>query len=118
IPQAVLFRSGADEVSPRALPVVAHIGAVLRDIPNQVSLGGACRCRSHPQPALQEQLGSVHGAQLEFVGAAEPQVWNRRVETSVASYGPYRPTGSNYTPAGRALNRRVEIVILDEPARP
>jgi chemotaxis protein MotB len=40
IPQAVLFRSGADEVSPRALPVVAHIGAVLRDIPNQVSLVG------------------------------------------------------------------------------
>ena len=35
---------------------------------------------------------------------------------SVASYGPYRPAAPNDTMDGRASNRRVEIVILDEPA--
>jgi len=33
---------------------------------------------------------------------------------SIASYGPYRPAAPNDTVDGRASNRRVEIVILDE----
>jgi chemotaxis protein MotB len=33
---------------------------------------------------------------------------------SIASYGPYHPAASNDTADGRAANRRVEIVILDE----
>lgn len=33
---------------------------------------------------------------------------------SIASYGPYRPAAPNDTEDGRASNRRVEIVILDE----
>jgi chemotaxis protein MotB len=34
---------------------------------------------------------------------------------SIASYGPYRPAAPNDTVDGRASNRRVEIVILDDP---
>src|SRR5579872_3468634 len=40
IPQAVLFPSGEDEIGRQALPIVAHIAGVLRDMPNQVSLVG------------------------------------------------------------------------------
>ncbi len=34
---------------------------------------------------------------------------------SMAGYGPYRPVSDNATAAGRQLNRRVDLVVLDEP---
>jgi chemotaxis protein MotB len=34
---------------------------------------------------------------------------------SMAGYGPYRPVSDNTTAAGRQLNRRVDLVVLDEP---
>ena len=33
---------------------------------------------------------------------------------SAAGYAEYRPTATNTTPEGRAMNRRVDIVILSE----
>jgi len=33
---------------------------------------------------------------------------------SVSSDGAYRPASSNDTPTGRASNRRVEILVVDE----
>ena len=35
---------------------------------------------------------------------------------SVAGYGPYRPIASNSTAAGRRLNRRVDLVVVDKAA--
>jgi flagellar motor protein MotB len=35
----------------------------------------------------------------------------------VQSYGSYNPKDSNETEAGRAENRRVEILLLDESAQ-
>src|SRR5712692_3518180 len=40
LPQAILFPSGEDRISPQALPILARIADVLRDIPNDVSLIG------------------------------------------------------------------------------
>ena len=40
LPQAILFAPGDDRVSTAALPVVDQIGAVLRAIPNQVTVAG------------------------------------------------------------------------------
>jgi chemotaxis protein MotB len=40
LPQAVLFASGDDHISPLAFPMVSQIAAVLRDIKNKVTLVG------------------------------------------------------------------------------
>jgi chemotaxis protein MotB len=37
-------------------------------------------------------------------------------QLSAAGYGEFRPIATNGTPLGRALNRRVEIVVLREEA--
>jgi chemotaxis protein MotB len=37
---------------------------------------------------------------------------------SIESFGSNHPLGPNDTEAGRAANRRVEILILDDPASP
>jgi outer membrane protein OmpA-like peptidoglycan-associated protein len=38
----------------------------------------------------------------------------RAGEVLIRGYGAQRPLGDNATEAGRALNRRVEIILLDD----
>jgi outer membrane protein OmpA-like peptidoglycan-associated protein len=45
---------------------------------------------------------------LVFLGGRNPE------DITVRGYGAERPLGDNGTPEGQALNRRVEITILDE----
>ena len=114
--QVVLFSSGQDTVSPEALPTIAQIADVLRDIPNKVLLiGHADTIPVHNRRFRNNWDLSMARSQkiLELLsdtyGIPESRL-------SIASYGPYRPAAPNDTVDGRASNRRVEIVILDEPA--
>ena len=115
LPQVVLFSSGDDTVSTGALPTIAQIAGVLRDIPNQVRLIG----HADTVPIHNRRFGS--NWELSMARSQKIlELLSRRygiAETrlSVASYGPYRPAAPNDTTDGRASNRRVEIVILDEP---
>jgi chemotaxis protein MotB len=38
-------------------------------------------------------------------------------QLSTAGYGEYRPVASNATPEGRALNRRIEIILASPRVR-
>jgi chemotaxis protein MotB len=116
LPQTVLFRPGADAVSPRAYAAVAAVAEVLRGIPNDVRLVGhadtvpihTSRFHSNWDLSLARSRRILQLLSSRY-GIAESRL-------SIASYGPYRPAASNDTAEGRASNRRVEIVILDEPA--
>lgn len=117
VPQAVLFASGADQVSRRAQPIVAHIAGVLRDIPNQVSLVGYADSVPIHNRHFKNNWDLSTARSLNLLALLSHRYGIAESRLSVASYGPYRPAGPNDTPAGRARNRRVEIVILDEAAR-
>ena len=117
IPQAVLFASGQGAINPKALPMVAQIADVLRDIPNKVILVGHAdatpihsqRFRSNWELSADRSLRLLELLTQQY-GIAEERL-------SVASQGSYSPKGRNDTQDGRAANRRVEIVILaDAPA--
>jgi chemotaxis protein MotB len=116
LPQTVLFASGEDQISPDALPLVTEIAEVLRDIPNRVSLVG--HADSIPIHNLRFksnwELSAARGLRLLELLSGQFEIPESRL--SIASDGPYRPIDSNDTPDGRAVNRRVEIVILDEPS--
>jgi chemotaxis protein MotB len=114
LPQAVLFSPGADTVSPQALPSIAEIAAVLCDIPNDVQLVGHAdtvpihnrRFHSNWDLSMARSQKILELLSIRY-GISESRL-------SIASYGPYRPAAPNDTLDGRASNRRVEIVILDE----
>jgi chemotaxis protein MotB len=114
LPQVILFSSGEDTVSPRALPTIAQIAGVLRDIPNHVRLIG----HADTVPIHNRRFGSnwelsmARSQKILELLSGEYGIPESRL--SVASYGPYRPAATNDTTDGRASNRRVEIVILDE----
>jgi chemotaxis protein MotB len=116
LPQAALFASGQDVISPQAIPTISRIADVLRDMPNQVSLIG----HADPTPIHSKrfsnnwELSAARSLRLlEFLtgryGIAEDRL-------TVASQGSYNPKGPNDTEDGRAANRRVEIVILNDAA--
>ncbi len=117
LPQALLFEPGEDRINADALPTVKAIGDVLNKIPNNVSLVG----HTDATPihnwhfANNWELAAARGLRLLELLSSRYGIEESRL--SVASFGSYNPKSSNDTPDGRASNRRVEIVILDNYAR-
>jgi len=114
LPQAILFPSGEDRISPQALPILARIADVLRDIPNEVSLiGHADAVPIHNRHFKSNwDLSMARSLRILEVLSRRYQISESRLH--IASYGPYRPQSPNNTAGGRARNRRVEIVISGE----
>ncbi len=116
LPQTILFASGDDRITDSALPIVEEIAEVLRDVPNRVTLiGHADSIPIHTRRFKNNwELSAARGLRLLETLSSRFGIDESRL--SVSSDGANRPKSSNETPDGRAENRRVEIVILDEPA--
>jgi len=114
LPQTILFASGTDVVSAEARPTVEQIAAVLREIPNKVTLvGHADAVPIHNRRFKNNwELAAARSLRLLEMLGRDGGIEESRL--SVASYSSFDPKGTNATPDGRASNRRVEIVILDE----
>lgn len=117
LPQTILFASGDDRISSSALPIVEEIADVLRDVPNKVSLiGHADSIPIHNRRFKNNwELSAARG--LRLLETLNTRFGIPESRLSVSSDGVNSPKSSNETPDGRAENRRVEIVILDEPGR-
>ena len=113
IPQALLFSAGQDSINSDALGSVAVIGDLLSKIPNNVRLvGHADAIPIHNQRFHNNwELAAARGLRLLELLSTKYGIAESRL--SVESYGSYDPKSTNDTPDGRAINRRVEIVILD-----
>ena len=117
LPQAILFPSGEDQVSEEAFPTINGIAEVLRGIPNKIALVGHAdavpihnsRFKNNWELSAARSLSLLSLLATEY-GIDEPRL-------SVQSYGAYSPKGSNDTEEGRAQNRRVEIIILDQTSQ-
>ena len=115
LPQAVLFASGDDQVNREAQPLIGKIADVLRDVPNQVNLiGHADSVPIHNRRFKNNwELSAARSLRLlEMLSGSDYGIPESRL--SVVSDGSFRPRDSNDTPDGRASNRRVEIVILND----
>jgi chemotaxis protein MotB len=113
LPQALLFRPGQDRINEDALATVSAIGEVLNRIPNSVSLvGHADAVPIHNRRFSNNwELAAARGLRLLDLLSNRYGIAESRL--SVESYGSYDPKSTNDTPDGRAMNRRVEIVIRD-----
>jgi chemotaxis protein MotB len=112
--QAALFPSGEDVVSEEALGGLEKVAAAINRLPNPVRLEGhtdsvpirTLRFKSNWELsaarsiALMELLSSSFGVP--------------RDRLSIAGYADTAPIASNDDQVGRARNRRVDIVILNE----
>lgn len=111
---SVLFDSGLAQVRSDARPLLAMIAMLIRDRSNLIVIEGhtdniPIRTGRYPSnwelstaraTAVLVHLINSHGLNPE--------------RFSAAGYGEFRPVAANATPAGRAKNRRVDILFLDE----
>lgn len=113
--QTVLFASGEDQVNRQALPALSEIAAVIRETKNKVVLvGHADMVPIHNRRFRNNwELSAARSLRLLALLTTEYGIPESRL--SIQSYGSNHPLGSNDTESGRAANRRVEILILDNP---
>jgi len=117
LPQAILFPSGDDRVSPSALPIVAQIAEVLNSIPNQVALVGHADSVPIHNQRFRDNWALSSARSLTLLELLTGRFGVDESRLSLQSFGSNAPKDSNDTEAGRAENRRVEILILDGAAQ-
>jgi len=114
LPQAILFSSGDDRVAPSAFPILSQIAEVLSGIPNKVALVGHADSIPIHNSRFQNNWELSAARSLSLLTLLTNQYGIPESRLSLQSYGSNSPKSSNDTEAGRAENRRVEILILDD----
>jgi len=112
--QATFFPSGADTVEPNTYPSVEKIAQIIHDLPNSVRLEGhtdaipihTARFRSN------WELSAARAIAMMELFSGRFEIPPQRM--AIAGYADTAPLDSNDTPEGRAHNRRVDIVILNQ----
>lgn len=106
------FPSGSADLKLQALPILAKIARILSTVPEEIRVEG----HTDNVPIHNAQFAS--NWQLSTARAVE--VLNLLIthfgfapdRLSAAGYAQYHPVASNSTSQGRAVNRRVDIVVL------
>lgn len=112
---SILFPSGSARLQPDAVPVLRRIARILKDFPNPIRVEGYTDnvpIRTLAFPSNWE-LSAARAASVVHLFTDEG-IDPRRM--AAIGYGEWRPVADNATPEGRARNRRVVLVILENAA--
>jgi chemotaxis protein MotB len=115
--QATFFPSGEDAIDPKTYPIVEKIAQTIRELPNSVRLEGhtdsipihTVRFHSNWELSAARSIGMMELLSDHF------EVPRQRM--AIAGYADTAPLDSNDTPEGRAHNRRVDVVILNQQVK-
>ena len=111
LPADSLFISGSARLDPRADELLARVAQALR---GQLALGGEVLVIGHgdnaPPASLQFSTG-WHLTRARAQSVADALVAQRVTATRAEGRAEFEPRAPNTTPAGRALNRRIEIEL-------
>ncbi len=112
--QAALFPSGEDAIAPEATPSLEKVAGAIIQIPNPVRLEGHTDSRPISTKRFRSNwdLSSARSIALLEILTTRFNVPPGHI--SIAGYADTAPMDSNETEEGRARNRRVDIVILNE----
>lgn len=108
---AKFFASGEAQIAPSQLPVLEAVIKTIAPLGNQFEIDGFTDSVPIQSGAFRDnwELSAARAAEVLRYALAHSSMNPDRFE--IAGYGPYRTIGDNSTEQGRALNRRVEIVV-------
>lgn len=110
----VLFPKSSAELTPEAYALLQQISSALAKIPNYLRVEGHTDNLPINTPLFPSnwELSTARATNVTKVLISAAHISPQRL--SATGYSEYRPVASNDSEAGRALNRRVDIVILKE----
>jgi chemotaxis protein MotB len=114
--QATFFPSGEDTVDPNTYPSIEKIAQTIRELPNTVRLEGhtdSVPIHTARFPSNWE-LSAARGIAMMELLSGRFEIPRQRL--AIAGYADTAPLDSNDTQEGRAHNRRVDVVILNQRA--
>ena len=114
---AILFDSGKADIKPEGRQILQKVADVIGQVEDKairveghtdnVKIGSALT-RAFPSNWELSAARAINVARyLQRLGV-DPNL------LSAAAYGEYRPVSENDTPEGRAMNRRIEIVLVPQ----
>ena len=109
----ILYELGRAEIREQGREILAIISDILKDIPNDIMIEGHTDnlpIRTDEFPSNWE-LSTARAVNVIKFLIEERDFDPARL--SAAGYSEYRPAAENNTAAGRAENRRVEVVVLN-----
>lgn len=112
--ESILFNSAEAALKPDAMNKLISIGKILKNVEGKIRVEG----NTDNLPIKNDrynsnwQLSSIRASNVAELLIEKSGVDPSRV-TAVGN-GEYKPVASNATPEGRAQNRRVNIVIIDD----
>lgn len=113
LPEQLLFTSGKAEMQPAGLRVLDTLATILQGIPQEIVVEG--HTDSIPIRTFQFESNFHLSAERALnVGYYLLRSGMPSAAFSVRGYGETRPLAANSTQAGRARNRRVEILLTSK----
>ena len=116
LPAEKLFQPGTAQISPAALPLIDQIAsAITGKYPRQlIAIEGHTDNTVIPTnpPITSHQLASIQATAIFNVLARRNRLPAQQL--FLVAHGANHPVASNATPAGKAANRRVELVVYPE----
>jgi chemotaxis protein MotB len=113
--QAAFFPSGDDTIDPKSYEPIDKIASIFRDVPNPIRLEGHTDSIPIHTAHFRNnwELSAARGVAMLELMNTKFGIPHERL--AVVGYADTVPKASNDTEEGRARNRRVDIVILNQP---
>jgi chemotaxis protein MotB len=112
--EAGFFASGSSEIQPSSIDLLTRLAASLPSSPLRVE-GHTDNVPIHTaQFASNWELSTARATTIARMLLDHPNIHPNNL--SAAGYAEFHPIASNATEAGRAQNRRVDIILLRPPA--
>lgn len=105
-----LFKSGSDQLDPERVPLFERIGQGVNTEPGPVRVEGYSDSDKLSSISFPDNT-ALSKARADTVGALVRKALNDPGRVTTEGYGEAQPIAPNTTAAGKAQNRRVEIVI-------
>jgi chemotaxis protein MotB len=112
--QAALFPSGEDVISPEAHEGLEKVAAAMNKLPNPVRLEGHTDSKPIRTARFHSNWDLSAARSIALLELLSTSYGVPRDRLSIAGYADTAPIASNDDEQGRARNRRVDIVILNE----
>jgi chemotaxis protein MotB len=112
--QAALFPSGQDEISADSYESLKKVAAAIQKLPNPVRLEGHTDSIPIKTARFHSNWELSAARSIALLDLMSGKFGVPRDRLSIAGYADNAPVASNDTEAGRARNRRVDVVILNE----